>query len=174
MNNRFTISPTMVLFQLRSPVTVERRLIASYLIRVLIFHDPHCVRQKPIICEMRSSIPDFKKYILILKAYKKWVRRLTGALVIYTYVRATSKSRSEPTPPPTTHLGYTPHTRHPKYALNWEKIISLQDIRFGIFICCINLQTFIFLNLGNVGWSSSISIVKPQFVTNVQTLYVAI
>lgn len=94
--------------------------------------------------------------------------------MIYTYVHATSKSRSEPTPPPTTHLGYTPHTRDQKYALNWEKIISLQGFRFRIFICCINLQTFIFRNLGNVELSSNISIVKPQFVTNVTALYVAI
>lgn len=154
MNNRFTISATMVRFQLRSPdllpITVEGRPVKRYFIRVLICHDPHCVRRKPMICEMWSSIPNFWKYILILKAYKKWVRRLTAALVIYTYVDATSKSRSEPTPPPI-HLGYTPHTRDPKYALNWEKIISLQGIRFGIFFCFINLQTFIFLKLGNVG-----------------------
>lgn len=154
MNNRFTISPSMVRFILRThdllPVIVEGRPVERYWIRFLIFHDPHCARRKPMIYEMRSSIPDFKKYILILKAYNKWVRRLTAALAIYMYVHATSKSRSEPTPPPI-HLGYTPHTRDPKYALNWEKIISLQSIRFGIFICCIDLQTFIFLKLGNVG-----------------------
>lgn len=87
MNNRFTISPTMVRFQLRSPdllpVTVEEKAVEGYLIQFLIFHDPHCVRRKLMICEMWSSIPDFKKYILILKAYKKTVRRLTAALVIY-------------------------------------------------------------------------------------------